>query len=421
MQYESLTKCLCCGAGNLTRYLDLGNQPLANAYHNGQKELPRYPLGIQVCDRCFHSQLTHKVDNRLMFDDYLYVSGTSATLTRYFQGLVQYVITNWKGKKPPRVLEIACNDGTLLEMFKDRGCEVVGVDPAVNLAKMCGDKGLHVLAKYWDHHTAQHLLFAGKFDVVIAVNVLPHVPDPKKFVEACGMILDPAAVKKGGGIYIQTSQCDMFKNGEFDAIYHEHHSYFTVSSLGTLSYETGMDIKEMLKVPIHSKSLLFKLVPHDGEGACDDFYKLLAEENEWGWHTLKRYKDWGGSALSARDAFKDLLKAHPPKKRLLVGYGASAKANTVLNFFDLSLDYMVDDSEMKWGLLTPGRNIPIISPDSSLLKGNQVMWVMTAWNFKEEIIKKLHAVTMRGIYSWPELVLSYIPEVKVEVLHELRR
>ncbi|HYT46388.1 MAG TPA: methyltransferase domain-containing protein, partial [Methylomirabilota bacterium] len=304
--YEKLDRCLICNGKKLVPYLDLGRQPPANAYHKEQQKLKRYPLGIQLCETCFHSQLTHKVDNHIMFDDYLYVMDTSETLRSYFQGFADMVLKNWKGRKPPRVLEIACNNGYLLTLLKDRGCVVNGVEPAMNLIEICESRGLNekndseVYGGYWSIKMAQDLLTweHTKYDIIIAINVLPHVPNPVDFMEACKLMLDPTT--KGSGIYIQTSQCDMFKNGEFDAIYHEHHSYFTVSSFGTLAYASGLEIKSARKVPIHSMSFLFNLGPMSGCGHSNDLYDMLEVENAEGWHTVERYKEWASEVDDKR-------------------------------------------------------------------------------------------------------------------------
>ncbi len=411
---QELNRCLCCNGKKLVPYLDLGVQPLANNYHNGESQ-EKYPLGVQVCETCFHNQLTHKVDNHLMFDEYIYVSGTSETLNRYFRGFTQAVMMGWKGKKPPRVLEIACNDGTLLEMFQQRGCKCVGVEPAKNLANLCREKDLDVLCNYWGKATADDLRHVGdQFDIVIAVNVLPHVPNPLEFMEACKSVLDPAAVKLGGGIYVQTSQCNMFQNGEFDAIYHEHHSYFTVSSFGTLAYGACLEIKEASKVPIHSMSFLFKLGPMTGNGHCDALYDLLEEENAGGWHTVQQYHNWADGVEIIKQQFNTMLDSFNSKGWKTIGYGASAKCNTALNYFGRGLDYIVDDNHRKWGLYTPGTNIRIVSPGFLVSEVGEIALVMTSWNFKDEIIERVKALRPYGT----DYALSYIPEVKLECLYD---
>lgn len=412
---QELSNCLCCNSKNLTPYLSLGSQPLANSYHHGEAQM-KYPLGVQVCGCCYHSQLTHSVDPHLMFDNYIYVSGTSETLHRYFRGLTQTVLMGWKGKKPPRILEIACNDGTLMAMFQARGCPVVGVDPAQNLVALCEERGLEVYGGYWDQKMAgdlaswEHL----EVDIIIAVNVLPHVPNPLEFLQACKVVLDPKAAKLGGGIYIQTSQSDMFRNGEFDAIYHEHHSYFTASSFGTLAYAAGLDIAEASTVPIHSKSFLFKLAPMRGSGHCDGLYTLLEDENAGGWHTIEKYREWARNVAFTKQEFKNVLESFNEKGWITVGYGASAKCNTAFNYFGCNLDYIVDDNPGKWGLKTPGTNISIVSPEHLVNAGPGLAIVMTAWNFKEEIIEKIKDLRPQV----QDYVISYIPEVKLECLYD---
>ena len=418
IRHERIDRCLVCNGRKLTPYLNLGNQPLANSYHKGSHSQNTYPLGVQFCETCAHSQLTYKVDNHLMFDDYPYVSGTSQTLDRYFRGFCQYVMSNWKGKKPPRVLEIASNDATLLEMFKQRGCKAVGVEPAQNLLEYYKDLSIPVYNCYWNNETADTILEdEGKFDVVIAVNVLPHVPNPQAFLEACRLMVDPNGVKQGGGVYIQTSQCDMFKNGEWDAIYHEHHSYFTASSFGTLAYGAGMEIMEASKVPIHSMSFLFKLRPMSGEGHCDSLYAMLEEEVEGGWGKVETYKEWAKKVDNDKKDLLANLQMYKTKGWSIVVYGASAKFSTVSNYLELNADYAVDDNHLKWGLYTPGRDIKIRSPEWLVGEG-PLLIIMGAWNFSKEIEQRIKALRPEDLkdYGRPTMLLSYIPKVELKEL-----
>jgi hypothetical protein len=292
-----------------------------------------------------------------------------------------------------------------------------GVEPAQNLWNMYEDLGLRVWGGYWGQDAAQALGECGKFDIIIAVNVLPHVPNPQDFMEACKLMLD--STTKGSGIYIQTSQCDMFENGEFDAVYHEHHSYFTASSFGTLAYGTGLEIKEACKVPIHSMSFLFRLGPMTGNGHCDALFDLIEEENAGGWHTVDGYRIWAADAEICKADLLIKLEDYKEQGHALVGYGASAKCNTVFNYIRSDLDFIVDDNPAKWGLYTPGRNIPIVSPDDARLKGTHVTWVMTTWNFKDEIKAKIYQLSKH--YSWPIYLINYIPEVTVEPLIDYGR
>jgi SAM-dependent methyltransferase len=407
-QHRKLDSCLCCSHRHLVPYLDLGSQPLANNYHsNGSTDVQStYPLAVQLCPKCFHSQLTIAVDPKVMFDRYLYLSGTSGTLREYFQQLAGQILSAWKAPRLPRVLEIACNDGTLLKMLQSRGCEVVGVDPAFNLCEIAREKGLNVYPYYWSETLGKE--WGEKFDIVIAVNVLPHVPDPSGFLRGCA-----ASLRPGGKIYIQTSQCDMFRNGEWDAVYHEHHSYFTASSFATLTDNNGLAIVAARKVPIHSQSFLFELQPASGSDDSASFSAMLEAEETGGWHRVETYQELATVARKTAIALRDLLAHYQQRGTPVIGYGASAKFNTVANYAGIALAYLVDDNPEKWNLFTPGQNIPIYAPRCLTEEKQPLAILMTAWNFKDEIIQK--SKRLRGRGTKDEMV-TYIPELKREVM-----
>lgn len=399
-------ECLCCGSRDLVPYLDLGRQPLANNYHQGVTQT-KYALAVQVCSKCFHSQLEYFVPPQEMFDSYFYVSGTSQSLTEYFHSLAETILSRWEGAEPPKVLEIASNDGTLLKILKDHGCQVLGVDPAQNVGEICRQNGVECLTAYWNEETASVL--CETFDVVIAVNVLPHVPDPRGFLDACRKVLKP-----GGRLYLQTSQFDMFRNGEFDAVYHEHHSYFTASSLATLLHRAGFVVGHAVKVPIHSTSILMECHTDRDRGHSDSMSDLVREEARLGWHTIEKYFEFAGRAEECKITFTALLQTLKNKfAGDIVGYGASAKSSTVFNYFGVDIDYFVDDNPMKHGYKTPGRNIPIhspdvISPDPHTGCPYDIVIVLTAWNFKSEILEK---IKLRRPLN-KDVYISYIPEVE---------
>ncbi len=401
MASRPLTHCLACGGPGLTPYLDLGVQPLANSYHHGEP-LPSYPLAVAFCSQCSHSQLTVDVDPHEMFDHYLYVSGTSSTLRAHFEGLAGELLQRWTGSRPPRVLEIACNDGTLLEHFRRQGADVFGIEPAENLVALCRDKELPVERAYWGEDVAERL--TGTFDLVVAVNVLPHVADPLGFLDACRSVLSP-----GGEICIQTSQCDMFDRGEFDAIYHEHRSYFTVHSFCSLAKRAGLTAISAQKVDIHSKSLRFIL----GQGADAEclMEPMLAEERAHHVLSLDRYLRFAAEAKVSLCRLRDWVARSREEGRKVIGYGASAKGNTVLNAAGLDLDYIVDDNPLKWGYRTPGRNIPIVTLQRVTVEPEPVDIVMLAWNFADEITERIQSVRPGG-----DRLVRYLPEVQVTTL-----
>ena len=385
-------KCLVCENENLKFVLSLGNQPLANSYHTGVV-LPKYPLDLYHCSVCKHHQLGESVDPKEMFDEYAYVSGTSNTLRRYFEEYADFVL----GFSPtlPSVLEIACNDGTLLECFRNRGCaDLTGIDPAQNICKIACEKGLSVVPKYWNSSTQRELGRA--FDAVVAVNVLPHVPDPLVFLKSCRNALSP-----NGKLFVQTSQCTMFRDGEFDAIYHEHTSYFSAPSFYKLAERAGMRVVHADVVPIHSNSFRFVLQKGADGGTPSE---SLLEEVPYDSTTLAQ------KAERTSKKFRSVLHDARAMGWTVVGYGAAAKGNTFLGYCEDAPEYIVDDNPLKVGLLTPGSNIPILSPTTLAADERPLLVIVLAWNFYKEIVERVHTLR-RG--ATPTRVVRFIPKFEV--------
>lgn len=399
--YKQIESCLCCGKPDLTVYFSLGRQPLANNYHTGQNQ-PELPLEVAFCPHCFHSQLTISVNPHLMFDHYVYLSGTSQTLRAYFETFADGILAAWKSSLRPRVLEVACNDGTLLEMFQREGCEVQGIEPAKNLMAITSQKDIPVACEYWNLKTAEQ--FRNRYDVVVAVNVLPHVPDPYEFLLACKEALVPS-----GKIYIQTSHADIFSRFEFDTIYHEHVSYFTAKSFETLAERAGLSVWNAKKVPIHSSSFVFTLGAEEQTGNMPAIKEMVSEESRQGLHQLETYYRFGRHAKQMTDDLANAIRRLQSEGNKVIGYGAAAKGNTLLNFAGIDLEYIVDDNPMKCGLLTPGRNIPIENPRRLFREAGPVAILVLAWNFFEEIQKRV-IEQRRTINDW---WIEYFPAVKV--------
>ena len=381
--YRHMNSCLACGENDLHTYLDLGTQPLANSFHDGKSTQLAFPLASQICPACFHSQLTVAVNPDLLYQHYLYVSGTTRTLHDYFSWFVDQVEQKL-GTNSLSVLDIASNDGSLLSQFKQHGHQVQGVDPAENLRVLSEEKGIPTLVDYWSTHTAIKL--GQKYDVIIAMNVLGHISTPFDFLLAAAQALAP-----GGLIFLQTSQADIFRNGEFDTIYHEHHSFFTMRSLRTLAKRVGLTLVHSQKVRIHGNSYLWTLT-HDSSVIPDNSVaEMEQEETEIGYYDLATYTHFGNkareAALQVSAAVEQLRRQGIP----VIGYGAAAKGNTFINFAQLKLDFIVDDNLMKFGLLTPGMDIPVVDPQTLSTVNEPLAIVILAWNFFDEIIERIRA------------------------------
>lgn len=389
--------CLVCNNDKLVNYLNLTDQPLANSYHKGSG-LSKYPLQMNLCTNCYHSQLTVSVDPSEMFDHYLYISDTTKTLTDYFVWATDYMLSMGN---PKSVLEIACNSGLLLEMLQDKGLTCYGVDPAKNLRELSIKRNLNVYVDYWGYDFSKKFeKEVGKVDMICAYHVLPHVPNPNEFIKSCLNVLS-----EDGIIFLQTSQCDMFINNEFDVIYHEHSSYFTGNSIKTLARNHGLYVSSIIKTDIHSKSFLFSLTRKPNDET--QLNELIRQETEQGIYTVEKYHSFAEKAESTKEILTKKLNEYKQNGYTLIGYGAAAKGNTLLNYLQYKLDYIIDDNEMKWGYYTPGMDIQIHGID--LIKNydfNKICFVPLAWNFYNEIKNRISKVRNNP----NDVFVRYFPE-----------
>lgn len=397
---KKVSNCRCCNSNQLLLYLDLDKQPLANSYHKGELQ-KKYPLEVLLCQNCFHSQLSIVVEPDLMFKNYLYVSGTTETFRKHCQNLAVDAVKRFSNK-PLSVLDIGCNDGTLLKYFRKLSCEITGIEPAKNLRETTKKENIPVFVDYWSLKLAKKL--QQKFDIITATNVFAHVDDPFVFLEACSYSMKP-----GGIIILEFPYAtELVKNNEFDTVYHEHLSYFLVNSFKALIARTGLYIADILETSIHGGSIRFFLK----RGKVTSVPKIsnyIAAEKKKGLFDVKTYVKFAKRVSKHKKKMIKLLKSAKNHGRKTIGYGASAKGNTMLNYFKIDLDYIVDDNPIKWEYLTPGRNIPITSPQELGKEPQLLEIVILAWNFYNEIAKKI--VQIRGKNTGDRYLL-YIPTVR---------
>jgi 2-polyprenyl-3-methyl-5-hydroxy-6-metoxy-1,4-benzoquinol methylase len=411
MKFKIARKCRCCGsAGSLHPYLDLTPQPLANAYHKDGEVLPEYPLVIQYCHICWHSQLSIVVNPDEMFKHYLYASGTNPALQKYSDEFAEWITGLYKradGFKPWTLLDIACNDGTQLDSFQKLGWTTVGVDPAENLAEIARTKGHFVECEYWTQETARN--FRKPFDIITAQNVFAHTDDLMEFLEACKIVMRDDSL-----LVIQTSQANQIINGEFDTIYHEHLSFFNTKSMLAVTMRAGLCLERVEKTDIHGTSYVFfisksgTVLSDDGEGNVDE--NLEAEEAA-GLYNAQTYTTFGLNAHGLVQSLEHVIREYQTAGATVIGYGAAAKGMTVLNFGKINLDAIIDDSPLKQGLLTPGMNIPIRSRE--WLQENwpeNVIFIPLAWNFHDRIVERITEIIPEGKKAQ---YLKYFPQIRV--------
>ena len=404
--FYTIDKCLCCDGDDIKLLLDLNKQPLANSYHDNSKELEKYPLGVNLCQDCYHIQLTDVVNPDLLFKDYLYVSGTTKTLRDNFKWFADFVLEyvancrwNWPNPRVQSVLDVACNDGTQLDYFKERGVETYGVDPAENLWEL-SSKNHDVKCEYFDS-----IFFGFKFDVITAQNVFAHNSNPKKFLDDCEEIMHDHSF-----LFIQTSQAEMILNNQFDTIYHEHVSFFNVNSFNELVKRTNLQLIDVIKTPVHGISYLFILSKHPYNE--QKVKNEIEVERQRGLLSQKTYDIYRENVLKIGRDFRRVISRYRRDGYRLVGYGAAAKGMTFLNFVNVKLDVIIDDNELKHNLYTPGTNVQI-KPNEFLKQykdHEKILFIPLAWNFYDEIRDRILKVRDNK----NDKFLRYFPTVKVE-------
>ena len=398
--YRILDRCLCCDSTDIEILLNLNNQPLANSYHKEDEVLDEYPLGVNICNNCYHIQLTHVVNPDLLFKDYLYVSGTTKTLHDNMKWFVDYVLETTIWGKGNSVLDIACNDGTQLNYFKEKGFKTFGIDPAENLHEL-SSKNHKVICDYFNADK-----FHRQFDVITAQNVFAHNSNPKEFLEHCDELMHEESV-----LYIQTSQAEMILNNQFDTIYHEHVSFFNINSMNELVKRTNLTLTDVIKTPVHGISYLFRLTKNTFAGRRKVFNEIEVERQR-GLLSKKTYNEYTKNITKLVSDFKELIENSRREGFELIGYGAAAKGMTFLNFADVKLDYILDDNKLKHHLYTPGTNVPI-KPNGFLKQykeNDKILFIPLAWNFYNEIQERI-LKTRDNKNDW---FLRYFPEVKLE-------
>lgn len=394
MNNHNLKACLCCGTENLRLALDLGMHPPANSYTRTALEtVEEYPLGLNVCEQCWHAQLTFCVDRQEIFDRYAYVSGTSSTLKRFFKWFAASLAVRLTAGAS--VLELAANDGSLIKEMQAVGIECVGLDPARNIVEKAQSEGLPIVCGYWPAAADQVL---GQFDAIVCMNVLAHVDNPRAFIAACRTKLKP-----GGVLLIQPSQARMFGNHEFDTCYHEHISFFNTRSMSVLAESVGLKLVETALVKIHGDSPIFMLCNPDAPaeasllGAFSEG-EFSIDEDLPTYETQIRLFDWDtydAFCTHAKEVVGSLGEEVARRREQgfeVVFVGAAAKAMTVVNTGGIRPDRFLDENPLKIGLYAPGIRTLIEGLDACRQLTRPTFFVITAWNFRQELAAKLRAL-----------------------------
>ena len=390
MKQPNSSSCRSCGASGLTSIIDLGQTPLANGLLTREQLTqpePTYPLELVFCDKCTLVQITETVPPEELFSEYFYRSSYSDTMLAHVQTLAGKLIRERKLGPDSLVMEVASNDGYLLQYYQRAGVPVLGIEPAKNIARIAEqERGIPTLSEFFGADLAKRLRAKGKrADVVHAHNVLAHVPDLNGFALGLGLLLSEDGVAVIEVPYVK----DMIDRTEFDTIYHEHLCYFSLTALDGLFRRHGLTIVNVERLDIHGGALRVEVAKENSERQAS-VDRLLREESNWGVGDLGFYSGFGAKIETLRRELTGLLRRLRAENKSIAAYGASAKGSTLLNCFGIrqeTLDFVVDRSVIKQGHYTPGTHLPIHAPEK-LLEAMPDYTLLLTWNFTDEVLEQ---------------------------------
>ena len=404
--------CRACGAGLELVLADLGASPLANSFLSAEQlrqgEL-FLPLTVYVCERCWLAQLPESASPQEIFSDYAYFSSFSDTWLAHAERYVEAMCSRFGFGPRHQVVEIASNDGYLLRFFRQRGVPVLGIEPAANVAAAATALGIETLVRFFDPATARELVAAGRrADLVVGNNVLAHVPDLDGFVAGLAQLLAPSGIVTLEFPHLVR----LIAENQFDTIYHEHFSYFSLAAVERVFAAHGLALFDVEELATHGGSLrvYLQLAATGARPVERRVGELLASERAAGVESRDYYLAFAERVRDTKRRLLDFLLAAKRAGETIVGYGAPAKGNTLLNYCGVRsdfLDYTVDRSPHKQGKFLPGTRIPIHAPERVFATRPDYLLILP-WNLRDEIMEQ-----MAGIRAWGGRFVVAIPDVQV--------
>ena len=408
-----MSDCRACGTALRHSFCDLGTAPPSNAFLraeqlNGTERF--YPLHALVCDSCWLVQIeVFEAPQQIFTDEYVYFSSYSETWLAHARSYVDAVSARFALGDNHRVVEIASNDGYLLQYFTARGVPVLGIEPAANVARAAEQKGVSTRVEFFSAACAGRLAAEGiAADLIVANNVLAHVPSPNDFVEGIQVLLAPGGVATLEFPHLLR----LIEHNQFDTIYHEHFSYFSLLAAERLLAAHRLRVFDVEELPTHGGSLRLYVCPaaaRSYEGGAR-LAKVRADERQAALHSLDGYQGFQSGVRETKRALIEILSAAKHDGRRVAGYGAAAKGNTLLNYCGVRgdmIDYVADLSPHKQGRFLPGSHIPVVPPERVRETRPDLLLVLP-WNIKEEIMAQNACI--RG---WGGRFLIPIPHPQV--------
>jgi SAM-dependent methyltransferase len=391
--------CRLCGSRHLTEVVKLAPTPPANAFvpeSELESAQERFPLDVFFCEDCAHVQLLDVVDPRVLFEHYVYVSGTSPVFVKHFEDYAGFVMERFKPVAGGLVLDIGSNDGTLLSFFQKAGMRVLGIDPAQEISADATSRGIPTICGFFGADKGAEIAAShGKAEVITANNVFAHIDDLSGVVDGVRGLLSPSGVF----VFEVSYLVDVFENTLFDTIYHEHLDYHSVKPLVRFFAAKGMELVEAIRVGSHGGSLRgiaqLKNGPHQVGASVAE---AVALEETLGLDKAATLSRFAADIEALGAELNALLRKLKAEGKRIGGFGAPAKATTLMYHFGIGpdlVDFIIDDSPLKQGLFSPGMHIPVVSSADGFAKKPDYL-VILAWNFAQAIIGKNAAFREAG-------------------------
>jgi len=412
MQLDSGFKCRFCGATELTTFVDLGMSPLCQTHidkHNLNAMEPFFPLHARICNVCFLVQLGEFVAPGDIFSEYAYFSSYATSWVEHARHYVERMRERLKLTKQSLVIEIASNDGYLLQHFVEAGVPVLGIEPAANIAEVAREKGIRTDVSFHGRANAARIVEQyGRADLVCGINVLPHVPDLNDFVAGMKLLMKPDGVATMEFPHLQR----LMEQNQFDTIYHEHFSYFSFMTVEKVFAAHGLTLFDVDELPTHGGSIrIYARRADDLAKACTARVAELRErERNLGFDRIATYRDFGERVKATKRNILDFLIGLKRSGKQIVGYGAPGKGNTLLNYCGIRtdfLDYTVDRNPYKQGKFTPGTHIPIHAPEMIGKTRPDYIFILP-WNLQAEITQQ-----MAYVRDWGCQFIIPIPQPEI--------
>jgi len=389
--------CRGCGSSNLIMFLDLGEVPLAGGFLT-QEEIPeehKFPLKVYYCQHCGLVQVLDIVDPSKLFKKYFYVSSVIKSLSLHFQNYADYLLKKYLNKKDSKILEFGCNDGVLLQYFRNcKNIRAFGVDPSENVTKIAEDKGLEVYTSYFNKDISRSLKKSiGKVDVVTGSNVFAHVDNIRGIIDAAKLIMKPNGVFIVEVHYLK----DLIEKNQYDTIYHEHLCYYSVTALNNIFKRSKMRLIDVDHLDMHGGGLRATAVMESSRRpVCNSVQEYIESEKYINTESLVKF---GEECKKHKRKLLELLNSLKAEGARIVGYGAPGRGSILLNYCGIDssyLDYIVDVSPLRVGMLMPGVHIPIYLPERARNDPPDYFFLL-AWNYYDSIREQEEELVKRGV------------------------